>query len=252
MKFLINRFYVLALILLAVACAKEESLEGGTLTPILGQNEWSFLDSSALVRGTVDTAFRANLGTVQSALFAGPSDVGNGVILLEIVGPQVAPGTYTTDNVVFEYYVNGSLVYKSVPSSEGNFSVVVTEVDSVRYSGTFSGDVIDAQGVIRTIRDGKFNANFSPAPPASTTGTLTIWAQQLCDPAGNIEIRILNQQQFISQTFTTEPTDCGVTGAANFTLPAGTHPVQVICGSDTSNLSIDIEANVCQIAELTF
>ena len=249
MKPLINRFVVVALVLFALSCSKEKSLEGGSLTPPVGESEWVFLDSGVVVKGSVDTAFKVDLGTSESAVFAGASDDATGVIFLQIVGTTITPGTYTTDNLIFEYYVNGSLLYKNVPSSDGAFSVLVTKVDSAGYSGTFSGQVYDDQGRLRSITDGKFNAKLSQTANTGL-GQLTIWSKQLCIPTANVEIIILNQKAFISQTFNTAPTSCGVTGAANFTLPEGNHPVQIICGTDTSNLAIDIVAGDCIIAEL--
>lgn len=249
MKPLVNRFVVIALILFALSCSKEESLEGGSLTPSIGESQWVFLDSTGIVKGTVDTAFIANVGNLESAVFVGPSEDATGVIYLQIVGTTIAPGTYTTDNVLFEYYIDGSLLYKNVPVTDGAFTVVVTSVDSAGYSGTFSGEVYDNNGVIRTIRDGKFKAKVS-ADSAPTAGQLTVWSKELCTPSGDVEIIIANQKASITQTFTTAPTNCGVTGAANFTLPAGSHPVQIICGTDTTNESVDIVAGQCLIAEL--
>jgi hypothetical protein len=151
----------LAFCVLLFACTKETSLEGGELKPIEDPG-WEFKDSGVLFEGSIDTAVITQQGQLEGIAMQGISSDGTGQLYLQIIGDApLEPGTFNSEQVIFEYYVGGVLFYTSLTGAPTNFTLTVTGLDSVSVTGTFSGDVVDASGNTRNITDGKFEANLS-------------------------------------------------------------------------------------------
>jgi hypothetical protein len=133
---------------------------------------------------------------------------------------------------------------------------VITKIDSISVSGSFTGKVKDSSGVSKTISDGKFSArlkNTTVPPPPVGNGQLTFWAKSSCGAGGNITVKLSNNQTGAISTFTASAPACGATGTASFTLPPGNYTWKANCGStDSTSGFVTIVANQCIKQECIF
>ena len=132
---------------------------------------------------------------------------------------------------------------------------MITKIDSVSVSGTFTGKVLDSLGAPKTIVDGKFSAKLhNPSnPPPVGNGQLTFWAKQSCAAGGNITVKLNNNQTGVITAFTANEPACGATGTASFTLPAGVYNWKANCGtSDSTSGVVTVQSNQCVKLEVVF
>lgn len=249
MKLLKQAFWLTALVLWISSCTKEKSLEAGSGS---AATQWEFKDSSLLFSGSMDTAYQQTSGSLSSIVLEGTSTDATGSFYLEIFGPNLSTGTYTSPNVQFVYRKGGAVTYQSVPANPDKFVVVITRLDANGVTGTFSGEVEDAAGRIKTITAGVFAGTFfGTTPPAGTNGQLTLWAKQGCSGGGTIAVKVQGQNGSISSFQATTPL-CGAPGTAIFTLPAGTYAWEATCNLDTARGTVVVTGGVCTTAEVVF
>ncbi len=237
-------------LLFILSCNKEKSLEVGGA---LGDAAWEFKESGVDFKGKMDSAFIIP-GGFDHLFLEGTSNDGSGTFLLQISAPSITTGTYTGSGLLFQYIVGGNVYYESDPANAGQFTVVITQMDSVSVSGTFSGEVIDALGTKKTITNGRFTGKFpnNNPPPPPGDGQLMFWADQLCPGGGNILIKLQGQQASITAASATEPTCGTATGNALFTLPAGNHAFKAFCGTDSTEGVITVVVGGCTSVKITF
>jgi len=244
-------FLVLPLLFI-LSCNKEKSLEiGGAL----GGAAWEFKESGVDFKGKMDSAYIETSGTLEALFLEGTSNDGSGTFLIQIVAPDITTGTFTSPNLLFQYIVGGNVYYESDPANTGQFTITITNMDSVSISGTFSGEVIDALGAKKTITNGRFSgklANNNNPPPPPGDGQLMFWAEQLCPGGGNILIKIQGQQANITAASATEPTCGTATGNALFTFPAGNYAFKAFCGTDSTEGVITVVVGGCTSVKITF
>lgn len=157
------------------SCQKELSLEDGQGGPV-GPAAWEFKEGSAQFRGPIDTVYYGLAGSDSSLTLEGRSSDLKGDFYLELTGAALTAGSYTTPAVVFEYFSEGELLYHNDPQAAGKFTVTITQIGGGQVNGTFTGEVIDSAGNVKTITDGKFSAPLSdetgPAPTACKLSNL--------------------------------------------------------------------------------
>ncbi len=238
---------------LFISCTKEKSFEvpgGGNVIA-----EWEFKENKDY-KGTIDTAYVEDFGTSIKSLFVlGTSSDGKEELSIQIVGVNTSAGaTYKTPQVLFQYLNNTAAIYTSDVTAIGDFTVVITKIDSVSVSGTFTGKVKDSANASKTIVNGKFSAKLdNPANPPVTNGQLTFWAKQSCTAGGNITVKLNNNQTGVITAFTTNEPACGASGTASFTLAPGVYNWKANCGtSDSTSGIVTVQSNQCVKLEVVF
>ena len=239
---------------LLIACSKEKSIENSIGGPT--SSAWEFKDTSVLYQGTMDTAYYDNAGAISSVIIEGKSNDGGSDFYLQLFSNVINQGTYSNPNVYFRYTINGNVVYTSVPSNTGKFSVTIDHVDSTSISGTFSGEVTNPQGKTITIRDGKFSAklaDLSSPPPVTVNGEVMFWSKGGCTPATVALIVTVNSvKDTITSFHQTAPGTCGTTGTATQSLPPGSYNWTAACGGTTTSGTVSIVSNTCTKVEVNF
>jgi hypothetical protein len=240
-----------AAILLVISCKKELSNEEGSLNTEI-ESKWEFKEGGQQFDGTTDTAFIQNIGSIQTLTITGAQAEGvTGEIMIQIAGSEINTGIYGTQFVLFQFLQDGAVSYTSSPVEGSDFIVSIDAIDSSTVTGTFSGTVEDALGNSYAISDGKFTAKLGSGQsqnPTIESGTLTVWAKQICNDASAIDITVLDQMSQITDAFTVQP-DCGAPGTATFTLPAGIYTVSATCSGTTVDyqVTIDRECNFLEV-----
>jgi hypothetical protein len=239
---------LLAVSLLVFSCKKEFSDEDGKVPGFI-ESTWEFKEAGTQFHGDMDSAyFHTAAGFNALSLIGTLPDGGNGEIILQVISENIVPGTYTSPGIFFQYIENGSILYQTVPGQTSNFSITITEIDSVSVSGTFSGTVQDPQGNPHTIEDGKFSVamteGYQQGPPPN--GQLTVWAKEICFDGSSIEVKVKDQTGFISDALLTEPA-CGEQNTATFTLPQGLYTVTAICGPDTLKYDVNLNSDCVKL-----
>jgi len=235
------------------SCSKEKSFEvpgGGNITA-----EWEFKENKDY-KGKIDTATIENFGTsVNTLIVEGTSSDGKELLSIQVVGINLTAGaTYKTPQVLFQYFSSTATVYTSDITAIGDFTVVITKIDSAGVTGTFSGKVKDSLNASKTIVDGKFSAKLhtTPNPPVGN-GQLTFWAKSSCTAGGNISVKLSNNQTGAITAFTPNEPTCGAAGTAAFTLPAGVYNWKANCGTqDSTSGIVTVQANQCVKLEVVF
>ena len=110
--------------------------------------------------------------------------------------------------------------------------------------------MLDANNASKNITGGKFTAKFKTSKPPAT-GQVTLWAKQLCSGSA-IKVFVGRDSANITAVTATEPTSCGATGNATFTLPAGSYIWKAICGTNEVTGNISVLANTCIKQEVSF
>lgn len=237
-----NQNYLLLLAALAgiviASCQKELTLENGNGIP-LGTDQWEFKEGNTVFKGPMDTAFQASIGGIAALVLEGTSANGQEDFYLEIYGTSITATTYSTPSVYFEYISGGSTVYTNDPLAINKFSVTISKIDNEGVTGTFSGEVIDEAGNIKTITDGRFTGSFAttgpppPPPPGGATCKLSNLASY--DLATNLKLGAVtstfNAQNLVERTQLIDSTSqTGGTVQNDFTI---THlPGRINIGSD--------------------
>lgn len=254
MTFIRSLIGFLAIALIIISCKKEHSIEDAEL-PVPEEASWEFKESGKLFGGPMDSAFFQSLGPVTTLSLVGTSSGEvSGDIFMQIVGENITTGTYTNPLVFFQYSENSTVIYQSVPTETGDFSIIITYMDSSRVAGTYSG-IVQGQDGNYIITEGKFNTYLSsqvdnPDPDPVETGQLTVWAKEICSDGGSIEVNINGQSALITDGMPSEP-ECGAGGAASFTLLFGEYIVEAICGNDTLRYNVTI-SDECSLLEVDF
>ncbi len=257
MKSIRGTLLTLMSIALLIACKKEKSFESGGTNTL--NTEWEFKENK-VYKGKVDTAFLDDFGTSINTLFlTGTSSDGQELLAIQVIGlNSSAPGTYRSPNVLFTYLNSRTSLYESDLSAAGDFTLVVTKIDSVSISATFTGKVKDSSGASKTVTEGKFTAklkNNVVNPPPVGSGGVVFWAKAGCTGANPaILVKVNNTQTGTITSFVpTAPTACGGSGNASFILPPGTYAWTAYCGStDSTSGSVTIVANQCVSQEVSF
>ena len=242
--------FVLSIVMLTslFSCQKEESIEnsGG----ITAGNQWEFKDSTLLFRGLMDAAYFNPIANMNSLTLEGKTADGVGELFIQIFSPvAIGEGTYSNPSVLFNYSISNVTYYENIQTDINKFFVIITRSDANFVEGTFAGEVVDALGNVRIIRDGKFKAPMQASPP-SDMGQLMIWSKNNCN-GGSIRVKVENQEGSITTFHATEPA-CGTAGTASFVLPAGQYTWEAICGTDTIRGTSGITPNSCIRAEVIF
>jgi len=255
MKFVRNLIVWSGILLSFVACQKEYSVETGNGGSTIN-SEWEFKEAANEFAGPIDTAFIETLSGLQFLSVEGTSAGGQETILLQVIGAELKPGTYGKGQALFSYIKSGTTTLYETDLS-GDFSIVISRIDSIGVSGTFSGKVVDGSGVAKTITNGKFSASLKSGttpPPSNATGKVVAWASAGCaaSASGPLTVKISTQTGTISSFVTTEPT-CGATGSANFTLPVGTYTWKAFCGTtDSISGLVTVTENGCAKIKVDF
>lgn len=245
--------YVLLLAVLAgviiSSCQKEKSLETGGVP--LGAAAWEFKEGSAEFKGSMDTAFYSTIGGVSALVLEGTSTNFQDDFYLEVYGTSITAGTYATPAVYFEYISGGTAIYSNDPLALNKFSVTISKIDSAGVTGSFSGEVVDVAGNIKTISNGKFTGKFATQapPPPPGTGQLMLWAQQGC--SNNLLINVNGQKDTIT-SFQPSAPSCGTAGTALFTLAPGNYTWKAVCegATDTVSGSVTVTDGNCTTQEV--
>ena len=160
-------FFAAALVI--VSCTKEYSVETGGLGNI-GTNQWEFKQGSTQYKGTMDTAKIDTVAGVSYLTLTGVSDSSNQLISLTVFGTSIKAGTYTSPSVAFSYTdISSNIIYQNDVTAAGAFTLVISKLDSLSVSGTFSGSVKDASSLTKTIASGKFSAQFRKKDTSSAS-----------------------------------------------------------------------------------
>jgi len=242
----------LAVTLALLSCRKEHSLEDGKI-PGLVETTWEFKEAGQLYNGNMDSAYNQSAAGFSALTMIGsqPADQ-TGEIILQVLVNDVLNQTYHSPDIFFQYSENGTVLFQTIPGQTSDFTITISNSDSTTISGTFSGTVQDPQGNAHTITDGKFTVsktgNNNPPPPGDVQ--LTVWSKGICFDGSSIEVKVESQTGFITDALLTEPT-CGAQGAATFTLPQGAHTVLAICGTDTLQYDVNLNA-ACVKLEVDF
>jgi hypothetical protein len=173
-------------------CTKEYSYEGGPLPdtipvidtiptsvlhfarcsacdevgePVL--SSWNFTYGTSLLCGSVT---RAIIAPERNAFtFFGPSacSTDTGLVMTVFLGTELLNGdksNLTTNQVVFEYYDNTTLIDIFMTDHLGPFSLTIDTYTSATgiAKGTFRGFVPDKNGQVAEITNGKFQVKFDP------------------------------------------------------------------------------------------
>jgi hypothetical protein len=250
----ILQYLASALIITALlfACKKEQSREDGQV-PVVEDDLWEFTEAGVLKKGPTDSAYIQTVANVTTLSIVGSSTENQAEVFLQIVTENLTTGSYTNPLVFFQYGENGTVVFQSSPVQTNGFTINITELDSSLVAGTFSGTALDGQGVEHTIAEGKFTASISSwegEPEPVEEGVLTVWAKEICTDGEPIKISVAGQSGEIIDGLAQEPA-CGAVGAVSFTLPAGNHVVEAICGTDTLVYEVSIVGE-CNMLEVDF
>lgn len=255
MKLLRNLIVWSGILMSFVACQKEYSVENGSGGPAIN-SEWAFKEGTNEFNGPIDTAFIETLSGLKFLSVEGTSANGQETILLQVIGADLKPGTYGKGQALFSYIRSGSTTLYETDIS-GDFSIVISRIDSIGVTGTFSGKVIDGSGVSKTITNGKFSASLKSGitpPPSNATGKVVAWATAGCaaSTAGPLTVKISTQTGTITSFVATEPA-CGAAGSANFTLPVGTYTWKAFCGTtDSISGLVTVTENGCAKIKVDF
>jgi len=255
MKALRLALLTLSIFGLFYSCQKEKSFETGGGGAV--NTDWEFKEDK-LYKGKVDTAYIEDFGTAVKSLFLeGTSSDGKQTLSIQVIAfDPTAAATYSSPQVLFQYLGSTASVYANDPTASGDFTVVITKIDSISVSGTFTGKVKDTANAVKTILDGKFSAklkNTTTPPPPPQNGQLVFWAKSSCTAGGNISIKLSNNQTGTITSFTPTEPNCGAAGSANFTLPAGNYTWKANCGSqDSTSGQITVVGNQCVKQEVLF
>ena len=237
------------------SCTKEKSFETGTGGSVTA--EWEFKEGKEY-KGTVDTAYIEDFGTpIKSLFLEGPSLDGKALLSIQVINISTSnAATYKTPQVLFQYLSSTAPIYMSDITASGDFTVVISKIDSANISGTFTGKVKDSSGASKTIVDGKFSAKLkssSTPPPPAQNGKLTFWAKQSCTAGGNITVKLSNNQNGTITSFNPTAPNCEASGTASFTVPAGSYTWSAKCGTqDSTSGTITVVANQCVTQEVFF
>lgn len=242
----------IAMLLMLFSCRKEKSAEDSQIPPIIAQ--WEFQEGGSLFGGDMDTAsIHRQSGISTLDLKGHKTGDQDWTIVLQIMTENISLGEYNNPFIFFQYSDGGTVVFQNSPLQSQPFSVVISAIDSVSVSGTFSGTVIDSSGAARTISEGKFSAPISGGSfvAPGVTGQLTIWTKTLCGNGDPIKIVVNGQEKEVTSASSTEPT-CGADEATTFTLPVNTYSVLAICGTDSVSYNIQILENTCTLLQIDF
>ena len=239
---------------LLYSCKKEKSFETGGSNSL--KSEWEFKEGK-LYQGKVDTAYISDSGpSVKTLFLEGTSVNGKELLSIEVIGiSTTSPATYKTPQVVFSYQNSATSIYGNDLTATGDFTVVITNIDSANVSGTFTGKAKDSAGVLKTITEGKFTAKLkaSVVNPPPANAQVTFWAKSSCGVGGNITVKLNNITALITAFTSNEPATCGSQGAATFTLPAGSYTWKASCGSqDSTSGVLTVTANQCVKQQVVF
>ncbi len=230
-------------------CSKEHSYEKSN--PVL-VSSWSFSEAGNSFKGKVDSAYLDTLTNIIFLYIDGTADNGTDKLTLAVYGTTINSATYVSPKAFITYVQNNKVIYES-DANKTDFSVNITDIDTASVSGTFSGKVMDGNGVEVTITNGKFSSPLKKGTIGTIpTGNLTVWSQASCNFNDPVEVIINSEKDFIS-TFTPDAPECGTAGAANFTLPAGLYSVQIVCDEDTSTFNdVLVLPNTCNKMQVLF
>lgn len=245
MKLLQKLFVFLAVLAVAAtSCQKEVSDETGNGS--VGTGQWEFKEGTSGFKGPVDTAYITEQSGIKTLFVEGVSEDKKDEFFLQVFGTSLTTGNYTGAVVYFEYFAGSSKAYSSDPTTT-TFTVIITAIDSAAVTGTFSGEVKDATGAVKTIKEGKFTGKFiTVAPPPPGNGQVTFWSKQGCTAGAELVVQVDGKKDTITAFNTSGPT-CGAAGTAFFTLPAGTYAWKAYCvgSTDTTTGSTVITSGDC-------
>jgi len=238
------------------SCKKEKSFENGYNGNLSAQ--WEFTEDKQY-KGKVDTAFVDDSGVGIKTLFVeGTTDDGKEHLSIQVVGIDLTkPASYKTPAVIFTYIRTGILTYANDVTTANEFTLIITHIDTLSVSGTFTGKVKDSTGALKTVTDGKFTAKLKTSnnpPPPITDGTVTFWAKASCSAGSNIIVKLSNGKSGTITSFSpTEPTTCGMAGTATISMPAGNYSWTAYCGSqDSTSGTLTVLATQCTRVEVSF
>lgn len=254
MKLVKSLFSLFAMAALLVSCQKEYSKE----VPKNGATgaEWAFKEATNALAGPVDTAFITKVGTINYLIVEGTTSDKKDAITIEVYAiGDIKAGTYSNPNCNFTYTRNGKTIYEVDPTAIGEFSVVITKIDSATVIGTFAGKVLDSTGAIKNITDGKFTGKFKNTASSTSKGDVMFWSKQGCGPTSSSPIAItIGSSSGTITTFTpVEPTSCGVAGTVSLNLAAGSYTYKAKCASGDSIVgTVTVIANTCTKVQVSF
>lgn len=243
---------LVALMIMMIACRKEKSLE--MQLPSDTEMQWEFKQGAEVFKGPMDSAYASDQGGIYILSLMGLTEEGDGALMMQIAAENISVGEYSSPFLSFLYTKNGAVVYQNTPQQDHPFSIVITHLDSVSISGTFSGVVTDSTGATTSIAEGKFTAAIDGAslvPEPGATGQLSLWSRTLCGNGGPIEVKVGNEVKQITTVSATEPA-CGSEAATTFTLAPGLYTVVAKCGDDSASIQIQIVPNQCIRLEVSF
>lgn len=251
----VNYIISLFLLLLSVAsgCVKEYSYEGGPLHDIDStgnvpvKSEWSFEEAGNHFYGPVDTAYLSPDDLGEVIFITGTSSISNEKFFIRIKDLREAlrPGrVYQTQNeeVKFFYYNSSDTLYKALPYHGGNISVNISAIDATKITGTFYGGAENGSGKNFVITNGKFSSPLNKALPDMQTGSVMLWAKELCN--GPFKIKVNDIPGEVSDFSNIVP-DCDNTSKANYILSPGTYDWVAYCGNDSVNGKVTVKENKC-------
>lgn len=147
-------FRVLIAAVLIASCGKEYSSE--ILRPATGN--WEFTKGGITYSGYLDSVYNT-IGIGSNVMYiSGKSNNGQQNFLIKLFGSSLSPGDYYSSQ--FQSVFSYSLPYKTiyfVNAYTGEFVVNLTEIDSSRIQGTFSGAAFDSTDHSVEITNGKFS-----------------------------------------------------------------------------------------------
>lgn len=220
------------------------------------KSEWQFDEASNHFAGPVDTAYLNQQDNGEIVKVTGTSSNNAEKVFINIKnfnGPIQKGSVYKTNasQLQFYYYNNSDTIYKAVPYAGGDISLTITDIDSNKIKGIFSGIAVDGNNRTYTISKGKFSSPLKKASPSEEKGSVILWANELCN--GPIKVKVNNIPGEISINSYVAP-DCGDEGRANYSLRPGVYPWSAYCGKDSVTGSVEVKANTCSkiLVKFTF
>ena len=154
MKLFKLSFFAFIIAMILTSCGKEYSSE--QLRPATGN--WEFTNGSLNYSGYLDTVYQT-IGVGSNVLYIlGKTDDGSQYFQLKLYGNSFSPGTYyaTQYQNSFSYSLPAKTIY-TANALTGEFVVNLTELDSAKIQGTFSGTARDSANNLIQITNGKFS-----------------------------------------------------------------------------------------------
>jgi len=253
----LKRLLILLCISTAIfSCQKEYSVENATGTNNANA-QWEFKEAGVQFKGPVDTVAVDTIGGYKFLTINGHSTDNTSQITLQVFGADLKVGTYKTPFSLFAYSKAGSIIYQTDQTATDSFTLVISKIDSLGVTGTFSGKAMTGTNA-KSIVDGKFTAAFKSTTvttPTADSGQVVIWSKAGCGGSTStspITVTVNGKSGQITSFTSAEPTTCDPAGSYHLSLPVGSYPWVAKCGTDSVTGTLVITKGACTKTQVDF